>query len=122
KTRVFLAAMLDWSTKHPEDVAVLAAPSYNVLLQAVTLWQRLRAVMPGTPDAVTLLGQAEFVSASALERVLEELPDDTPGKAAAAQWLAGKGPAAADDPLEHSWLVRSLQAACGGAWEFAGQV
>ena len=78
--------------------------------------------MPQTPDAVTLLGQAEFVSATALERVLEELPDDTPGKAAAAQWLAAKGPAAADDPLAHPWLLRSLQAACGGAWELAAQV
>lgn len=122
KTRVFLASMLDWTARHPDDVAVLTAPSYNVLLQAVALWQRMRSLLPETPDAVTLLGQAEFVSATALERVLQDLPDDTPGKAAAAQWLASKGPASADDPLAHAWLMRSLQAACAGAWEFAAQV
>ena len=122
KTRVFLASMLDWTYAHPDAAAVLTAPSYNVLLQAVALWHRLRDVMPDIPDAVTLLGQREFVSAAALEGLLADLPDDTPGKVAAAQWMAGKGAAAADDPLGHSWLVRSLQAACGGAWEFAEQV
>lgn len=122
KTRVFLASMLDWTRKHPDQAAVLTAPSYNVLLQAVSLWHRLRGIMPSIPDAVTLLGQGEFVSESALERLLSELPDDTPGKVAAAQWLAGKGAAAADDPLAHRWLMRSLQAACGGEWEFSEQV
>lgn len=122
KTRVFLASMLDWTAKHPDASAVLTAPSYNVLLQAVTLWHRLRTVLPETPDAVTLLGQSEYVSATALERILADLPDDTPGKAAAAQWLAGKGAAAADDPLGHPWLMRSLQAACSGAWGFSAQV
>lgn len=122
KTRVFLASMLDWSAKHPRDVAVLTAPSYNVLLQAVTLWHRLRALMPEVPDAVTLLGQGEYVSETALRHLLAELPDDTPGKVDAAQWLAGGGPAPADDPLGHPWLLRSLQAACGGVWEFSSQV
>ena len=122
KTRVFLASMLDWSVAHPTETAILTAPSYNVLLQSVAMWQRLRDALPETPDAVTILGQREFVSAAALANVLRMLPEDAPGKVAAAQWLAAGGTASMDDPLGHAWLMRSLQNACDGEWAYATEI
>lgn len=122
KTRVFLASMLDWSTAHPDDTAVLTAPTYAVLLQSVAMWQRLRDALPETPDAVTILGQREFVSATALANVLGTLPEGAQSTVAAAQWLAGGGAAPRDDPLGHAWLMRSLQNACDGEWALTADI
>lgn len=122
KTRVFMAAMLDWTREHPDETAVLAAPSYNVLLQAVRVWQDLRNAMPGQiPDAVTLLGQQEFVSRWALERVLKSIGDDGDGAGLARRWMDDGGQPAVDDPLQHRWLMRGLIAATGGKWAYAPQ-
>ncbi|EQD52306.1 Rad3-related DNA helicase-like protein [mine drainage metagenome] len=121
KTRVFIAAMMDWSNTHPGETAVLSAPNYNVLLQAVTLWHRLRGVMPGMPEAITLLGQQEYVSATALQRILDDSPE-TPGHAEARRWLAAGGPAADDDLLGHRWLVRNLRRATGDQWRLSAHV
>lgn len=121
KTRVFLAAMQDWSDAHPDEVAVLTAPSYNVLLQAVTLWHRLRGAGAALPEAVTLLGQQEYVSESAINRVLDEIGDGHPHAAIANDartWLRAGAPPAPDDPLAHRWLLRGLHAATGGNWPY----
>lgn len=122
KTRVFLATMLDWTREHPTETAVLTAPSYNVLLQAVRLWRSLRALLPQRiPDAVTLLGQQEFASEWAIERVLGSLQSDADGVQEVRDWMAAGGPAPADDPLQHRWLMRGLLAATDGRWAFAAQ-
>lgn len=121
KTRVFLAAMQDWSEAHPEQVAVLTAPSYNVLLQAVTLWHRLREAGADMPDAVTLLGQQEYVSEHAIRRVLEEIHEEHPHAdiaTSAREWLRGGAQAPPDDPLAHRWLLRGLLAATDGRWPY----
>lgn len=111
KTRVFLAVMLHWSRANAQDTAVLTAPSYNVLFQTVKLWNILKTRRPESiPDAVTLLGQQEFVSRAALERALEAA-DHPPSDEMAVKirkWIASGAPAPADDLLQQRWLLRSL--------------
>lgn len=121
KSRAYLAAIADWCASHPGDVAVLSAPTYSVLLQNILQWQRLCACVPDLPDSITLLGQQEFVSAGALERVLDEHPD-TPGAQAARAWWTKGAPAAKGDPLGHPWLMRGLREATQGLWALDRQV
>lgn len=121
KTRVFIAAMLDWSRQHPEDTACLTAPSYTVLFQAVELWAVLREKLPDVvPDAVTLLGQQEFVSPLAIERFLATTDRSPEGELVEA-WVKAGGPPPKDDVLNHPWLMRGLIEACGGRWTYAKQ-
>jgi CRISPR type IV-associated DEAD/DEAH-box helicase Csf4 len=120
KTRGFLAAVLDWVSVHPDDHAVIALPSYAVLLQTVKQWLRIGEVY-SLPCHEVLVGMQEFVSAHALERVLREHPDED-GADRARAWLASGGASSTDDALGHRWLMRSLQEATGHAWKLMHEV
>lgn len=120
KSRAFLALVLDWCAAHPDGHAVVAAPSYSVLLQILHQWHRIASVHD-VPDIQVLVGQQEIVSQHALEGVLLQHPD-TPGAEQARQWLAGGGQAPADDPMGHRWLARSLQVVTDGAWTLFREV
>lgn len=120
KSRAFEAAVLDWCDAHEGERAVIAAPSYNILLQSIRQWQRIAAVHP-VPAWTVIAGQPEFVSRNALQRALEEHPE-AQATDAARTWLDAGGPAQADDPLGHRWLSRSLTAATRGLWPFVDQV
>lgn len=120
KTRAFLAIAVDWCLAHPDEHVVVAAPSYNVLLQIIAQWDRIADVFP-VPESQVVVGQQEFVSRYALERVLHDHPE-TPGATAARQWLDRNGPPAEDDPFGHPWLMRSLQVATEQAWQLAAEV
>lgn len=125
KTRVFLAVMAHWTQLNNEDKAVLAAPSYNVLFQAVNLWKTLRRLLPGLiPDATTLLGQQEFVSRSSIESALhDDAGKETPAEMAARirQWMEAGAPAPEGDALRQPWLMRGLLEVTAGRWPFAAQ-
>lgn len=120
KTRGFLAAVLDWVSVHPKEHAVVALPSYAVLLQTVKQWLRIGEVY-STPSYEVLVGMQEFVSAHALERVLHEHPHED-GADLARAWLASGGTPATDDALGHRWLMRSLLEATGHAWKLKHEV
>ncbi len=114
KTRPFIAVAIDWHREHPRDHIVIACPSYNVILQALAQWKRVAEVMQ-LPEYQVLLGQQEYVSQQALNRILSEDPA-VPGAEAATAWLQNRGPSTADDPFGHCWLMRSLKAATGFLW------
>lgn len=120
KTRAFLALALQWCADHPGERAMIAAPSYNVLLQIIGQWDRIAAVH-ATPLAQVIVGQQEFVSRHALERVLHETPDAA-GAAQARAWMDRGGPPAEDDPFGHPWLMRSLVMATHHAWSLRAEV
>lgn len=120
KTRAFEAAVIDWCVRHPKECAVIAAPTYGVLLQAIQSWQRIASVRD-VPDWCVIAGQNEFVSRHALERILDEHPD-VAGAEAARAWLAEGGRAPVDDPIGHRWLMRSLVEITNGAWQLQSQV
>ncbi len=124
KTRAFLAVALDWMGSHPGETVVVAAPSYNVLLQSIVQWLRMQSASPADlviPDCVVLVGQQEFVSEHALDAFLSDHPD-VPGADLAATWLRSGGRASDDDPIGHRWLLRSLVAATHGVWAHAADV
>jgi len=114
KTRAFIAAVLDNLPPAPQ-VAVVAAPSYNVLRQALEEWTRLETKGAMPPHEV-LLGMQEYVSAQALRDLL-----DGGGNIAnadrAREWLAAGGPAPDGDPLGRPWLLRGLRAHCNEMFE-----
>lgn len=114
KTRAVLSVVLDWVVEHPDEHAVIAMPSYNVLLQTVQQWNRIGSVF-ALPLHEVLVGMQEFVSVAALERVLADHPN-IPGAAAARSWLDKGGYPPPDDPLGHKWLMRSLVDVAGNAW------
>ena len=122
KTRAFLALAADWCSAHPEEGehAIIAAPSYNVLLQLVDQWDRMAQVYD-LPASQIIVGQQEFVSQHALERALQDHPD-TEGAEAARAWLKSNGKPAADDPFGHPWLLRSLRVATRQAWTLDSEV
>jgi CRISPR type IV-associated DEAD/DEAH-box helicase Csf4 len=120
KSRAFLALVIDWCAANPGAHAIIASPSYNVILQTLAQWDRASAAV-ATPQKHVLLGQQEFVSEQALHRLLAEHPE-VPAAAEASAWLAAKGPASDDDPFGHRWLMRSLRAATNFAWTMDDQV
>jgi len=120
KSRAFLALVVDWCAANPGEHAVIAAPSYNVLLQILSQWGRIEDVYDA-PDSQVLLGQQEFVSQHALEALLVEHPD-TPGAELARSWMQGGGKPPVDDAFGHPWLMRSLDVATGGEWTLTNEV
>lgn len=120
KSRAFEALVIDWCESHEGERAVIAAPSYNILLQSISQWQRIEKVYL-VPPWIVIAGQSEFVSREALKRAIDEHPD-APGGEAALAWLTGNGEAPKDDPMGHRWLGRSLSAATRGLWPLIPQV
>lgn len=120
KTRAFLAGVIDWCRANPTSHAVVAAPSYNILLQIIGQWDRIAEVFE-VPDSQVVVGQQEFVSRQALERTLANNPA-APGALDARAWLERNGPPAVDDPFGHPWLLRSLQVATQQQWQLMSEV
>lgn len=115
KSRAFLSLVLDWLDAHPGEHAVIALPSYAVVLQTLAQWQRIGEVHTLPPHEV-LLGMQEFVSVHTLERILNDAAEPLPGAERVRAWIDGGGKAPPDDTLGHPWLARSLMAVTQEQW------
>ena len=129
KTRAYLASVIEWSVRHPDQCAVLAYPTLATLQQAVAEWQVL-ATHFNLPRHVALASQREFVSVTALEAVLgdsgfrQEPPtaEEKDALRRARAWLKNGGPPDPASAFAHRWTVSGLMAATHDGWGWPDDV
>jgi len=97
--------------QEPRTRVGIAIPSHALIDKVLKDWNRLCAALE-TPVGATLalLGQAEFVSVTALQAVLGEIVDESVVKSIE-RWIAKGGPAPEDGVLTQRWTRAGLRSA-----------
>lgn len=116
KTLAYLVAAHRFASTVRGATIGIAVPSHALMDKVLQDWGRLCASLKdpiGTTNA--LLGQAEFVSVTALQEILAEV-DDLETRAQISAWIAKGGPAPEDGVIQHRWTAAGLRSA---APEFA---
>ena len=114
KTYAFLVCALRWCAEHPEEIAVVAVPTYQVMEQTLKEWSSIATGGP-VPASRAVVGQSGFVSSQALQSWIElSGPDEQQLAQDAAAWISNGAPPNPGGISEANWTSAGLQHACGG--------
>jgi len=110
KTLAYLVCAHRFAQESGTKVGI-AIPTHALIDKVLKDWDQLCAALKAPVGAtLALLGQAEFVSVTALEAVLGEVRDETVATAVQ-QWIAKGGPAPEHGVLTQRWTRAGLRSA-----------
>lgn len=111
KTLAYLVAAHRMASQDRAALVGIAVPTHTLMDKVLRDWAGLvDALDSPIGNTVPLLGQAEFVSVTALATILPEI-EDPEIKAAVEQWIAKGGPGPEDGIIRHRWTIAGLHRA-----------